>query len=315
LIKIALVDFLKAKKVENKLKTLIKNKNLSKDKVVIYSYWNDYKALACSFLAREGFFSIARCHRWDIYLYSQAPPYLPFKPFILGNLNITISISDDGKKYLNEIFKNKFTDKIEVSKLGKFNTHTPNEGSMKVNEIHIVSCSTLTSVKRVEKIIEVLKILNNEYKLTVNWCHFGDGSLREKLEIKAKKDLINYNFFGVQQNDYLLEFYNENYIDLFINLSDSEGIPVSIMEAQSAGIPVLATDVGGTPEIVNNENGILVDKDELNEVIAQKIKDYLDLPEVEKLKKRDLSYQNWKENYNAETNYTNFIQTIITLKP
>ena len=315
LIKIALVDFLKAKKVQNKIKTLIKNRNLSKDQVVIYSYWHDYKALAGSFLAREGFFSIARCHRWDVYLYSQDPTYLPFKPFILVNLNSSISISDDGKKYINEIFNNKYSDKIKVSKLGKYNRHLPNETTMKGNEIHIVSCSTLTSVKRVEKIIEVLKILNHNYKTTVKWSHFGDGPLREKLEIKAKNDLSNYNFFGVQPNDYLLDFYNENYIDLFINLSDSEGIPVSIMEAQSAGIPVLATAVGGTPEIVNKENGILVDKDELNEEIAQKIIDYLNLPEVEKQKKRELSYQNWKENYNAETNYTKFIQTILDPNP
>jgi glycosyltransferase involved in cell wall biosynthesis len=87
------------------------------------------------------------------------------------------------------------------------------------------------------------------------------------------------------------------------------------MEAQSAGIPVLATAVGGTPEIVNNENGILVDKDEKDELIALKIKNYLDLPEVEKQKKRERSHQNWKENYNAETNFTNFIQTILELKP
>jgi glycosyltransferase involved in cell wall biosynthesis len=137
--------------------------------------------------------------------------------------------------------------------------------------------------------------------------------LGEKIKISASKEISNYEFFGIQPNDYILNFYNENYIDLFINLSESEGIPVSIMEAQSAGIPVLATAVGGTPEIVNDENGILVDKNEKDEIITQKIINYLNLPEVEKQKKRELSYQNWKENYNAETNYTNFIQTILKL--
>jgi len=46
-----------------------------------------------------------------------------------------------------------------------------------------------------------------------------------------------------------------------MNLSETEGIPVSIMEAQSAGVPILATNLGGTSEIVNNENGFLVEKD------------------------------------------------------
>ncbi len=315
LIKIVFIDFIKAKKVQNQIKTLIEDRNLAKDQILIYSYWHDYKALACSFLAREGFFSIARCHRWDIYLYSQTPPYLPFKPFILGNLNSTISISEDGKNYLNEMFNNRFFKKIMVSKLGKFNIHAPNASVTKGNEMHIVSCSTLTSVKRVEKIINVIKILINKYKINVKWGHFGDGPLRQQIEIMANKEISNYKFFGTLQNEYLLNFYNENYIHLFINLSESEGIPVSIMEAQSAGITVLATAVGGTPEIINHENGILVDKDELNEDIAQKIIDYFNLPEEEKQKKRERSYQNWKENYNAETNYTNFINTIFELKP
>ena len=44
-------------------------------------------------------------------------------------------------------------------------------------------------------------------------------------------------------------------VDLFLTVSANEGIPVSIMEAQSFGIPVIATDVGGISEIVNNVNG------------------------------------------------------------
>ena len=47
---------------------------------------------------------------------------------------------------------------------------------------------------------------------------------------------------------------------MFINLSSSEGIPVSIMEAQSFGIPVIATNVGGSGEIVVSETGVLVDE-------------------------------------------------------
>lgn len=42
-------------------------------------------------------------------------------------------------------------------------------------------------------------------------------------------------------------------------MSDSEGIPVSIMEAMSFGIPVIARNVGGMSEIVNEENGLLLE--------------------------------------------------------
>ena len=49
-----------------------------------------------------------------------------------------------------------------------------------------------------------------------------------------------------------------NDFDLFVNMSLSEGIPVSIMEAISFGIPIIATNVGGNAEIVNDETGVLI---------------------------------------------------------
>jgi colanic acid/amylovoran biosynthesis glycosyltransferase len=53
----------------------------------------------------------------------------------------------------------------------------------------------------------------------------------------------------------VLRFYDENRVDAFVNLSTSEGLPVSIMEAVAWDIPVVATAVGGTPELVGPELG------------------------------------------------------------
>ena len=61
---------------------------------------------------------------------------------------------------------------------------------------------------------------------------------------------------------------------MFINVSSTEGIPVSIMEAMSFGIPVIATAVGGTPEIVNNENGYLLSKDPSAKELAEVIQNF-----------------------------------------
>ena len=107
-------------------------------------------------------------------------------------------------------------------------------------------------------------------------------------------------------NEKILDFYAEQFVDLFINLSDSEGIPVSIMEALSAGIPVLATNVGGTGECVGQENGFLVEKITPVEEIASVVYNYFVSNAECIIRKRTIAYEFWKGNYEAGKNYTSF---------
>ena len=75
-------------------------------------------------------------------------------------------------------------------------------------------------------------------------------------------------------------------VDLFLNVSESEGVPISAMEAIASGVPVMATNVGGTPEIIDNEVGYLLDKDiDFNDA-SEKIHSYLKKSFEEKLKYR-----------------------------
>ena len=182
------------------------------------------------------------------------------------------------------------------------NTYSP-IFDKKNNEILICSCSSLIPLKRVEVMIKVIARL----KLgLVHWVHFGDGPLRLELENLVDKYEVSFEFQGNVSNEDILKYYSENYVDLFINLSSSEGIPVSIMEAQSASIPVLALDVGGCSEIVNDENGFLLPKEAKSSEIAKIISNYLSSTNAEKAKKRKLSNDNWGEKFNAKKNYTEF---------
>ena len=104
-------------------------------------------------------------------------------------------------------------------------------------------------------------------------------------------------------------------MDLFINVSESEGIPVSIMEAMSSGIPVMATAVGGTPEILKHKvNGIELSENINVEEIAGNIFTFLQYSMEEKQQFRQNAFKTWAENYNAEKNYESFVDTIFTLK-
>jgi glycosyltransferase involved in cell wall biosynthesis len=99
---------------------------------------------------------------------------------------------------------------------------------------------------------EVLKTFPDASLLIV-----GDGYLRKNLEKKVTEMHLanNITFTGFQENvfTYLKK------MDVFVLPSRTEGTPLSILEAMSVGIPVIATNVGGIPEIViDNETGLLV---------------------------------------------------------
>ncbi|MCD8291804.1 MAG: glycosyltransferase family 4 protein [Prevotella sp.] len=58
-----------------------------------------------------------------------------------------------------------------------------------------------------------------------------------------------------------------NWADVFILPSHNEGLPISILEAMSYGMPIISTPVGGIPEVVSEQNGILVTPSNEKEII------------------------------------------------
>lgn len=66
-----------------------------------------------------------------------------------------------------------------------------------------------------------------------------------------------------------------------MNLSTSEGVPVSIMEVQSYGIPVIATNVGGTGEIIDKDNGILLPSCPSLEDVVAALEKYINQTSIE----------------------------------
>lgn len=310
-IKILYVEIHRATNLKKDLIDLCKAKNLNPRDCVFYSYWHDYKALALTMLRKDdqSIKCVARAHRWDVFADKNLIPYLPFKSFIINNLSQTYSISDAGRIYFEQYLNRKLDNKVTVSRLGKFNGRQSNM-DMQTNSALICSCSNLIPVKQVDKIIEVISHLQTK---NIRWVHFGDGPLRTELEAMAASKLQNveFEFCGIVANDRILDFYAENHVDLFINLSASEGIPVSIMEALSAGIPVVATNVGGTAEAVNNKNGFLIPADFDCNNVAEVVDNYLNSPISKQNIYRHNAYDFWKENYEAGKNYGEFLRCVL----
>lgn len=97
----------------------------------------------------------------------------------------------------------------------------------------------------------------------------GDGPMRSDLESLAKTLEISkqVHFLGSRQDiPELLKI-----MDIFVLSSFSEGMSITLLEAMAAGVPVVATDVGGNREVVaEGKNGFLVPNDDM-EVLSQRL--------------------------------------------
>ncbi len=95
----------------------------------------------------------------------------------------------------------------------------------------------------------------------------GDGPYRRQLEELTmetgwSKDI---NFLGQKTREQITEILSVT--DVFVNPSYSEGLPTSVLEAGAIGVPIVATDVGGTREIVENgKTGLLIKEREPGQI-------------------------------------------------
>lgn len=323
-----IIDMIRSKKMTCSsfvilVRTTIKSTNVffelkeklgkKKSEVTLYSYWMAEPAVICVLLKKYSNIDIrktvTRCHRFDVYEYANKQHYLPYRKFIFANIDAIYPISNDSYDYLEEKYKCFVHGKMQIQRLG---TEDGRECCVKKNQVlRLVSCSWLRPVKRVGLIVKALISL----KIPVEWTHYGDGEEMEKLQEMANGIIdtnIKINFAGRITNSEVLKAYHENEFDVFINVSENEGVPVSIMEAMSVGMLIIATDVGGTREIVKNEiNGYLLPKDCSPNMIAEKIMKIYHMSLNEYSEARRSSRMLWEKLSSAKNNYRKMYNDLI----
>lgn len=263
---------------------------------IIYSYWGVITNISFPFL-NKSHIKISRFHgEWDLWEES-ADNYMPFRQEILESLDLGFVISEKGVSYLKSKYK---ADNLVLSRLGTIEHKTGFKSQD--NIIRVLSCSSVYPLKRVELIFNSLNRITEK---KIIWTHIGSGyefnKLQKMVNSNCKSHLI-VNLLGEKPNQQVIAFYQNNPIDIFINVSTNEGIPVSIMEAISFNIPVIATDVGSTSEIVNNQTGILIQANPCISEINKAISKILTLELNPKIF--------WENNYNAKKNYQEFANKI-----
>ena len=228
---------------------------------------------------------------------------------ILAEIDNVYPCSDHGTEYLKNKFP-RYKKKIEPRFLGTLD-HGEKKYYFGDKCYEIVSCSTVTKVKRLDLLINALAQIK---EIPIKWTHYGDGILMDEIKKLAKdklRDNIQYEFKGNIDNAKLMKQYCDKNYYVFVNVSSSEGIPVSIMEATSFGIPCIATDAGGTSEIIKkNKNGFLIDVDITAADLAKEIVQFCRMDPTKYQEIRTTARCLWNEKFNAELNYQNFVNEI-----
>jgi len=149
-----------------------------------------------------------------------------------------------------------------------------NKLGIKEGEIVVASVGRLHPVKGYEYFIKAAKEVLGK-SADVKFVLIGEGEEQNELEFLAKELKIEKNFIFAGHRNNILDVLQE--IDIFVLSSLSEGCPTVILEAMIIKKPIIATKVGGVPEIIEHKNtGLLVESknsEELAKAILSLIND------------------------------------------
>jgi colanic acid/amylovoran biosynthesis glycosyltransferase len=279
--------------------------------VVFYFYWGYKSASIIPFLNSEDQKkTIVRFHRGDLYEADVVEDGLfYFRAQLLRTLGWAAFISNHGERYLRKKYSN-ISFNSKVFRLGVNDNGIARQSSDDI--VRVVSCSNVIAHKRVDLIYRVL----NQVGCRISWTHFGEGdqflALQNEIAL-SKSDCLQVNLKGNCSNMEVMRYYQNESVDLFLHLSTSEGIPVAIMEALSFGVPVVATDVGGISELIDDQVGALIRTNCSSGEIEEILYRFFSLPVEAKQKLRQKARNRWTTCANASTLYTEFAEFTLSL--
>lgn len=268
---------------------------------LIYSYWLNEWLTVLALNKDMGMQNliVSRAHAYDFDKKQQPRGYFPFRYTEWTRVYKIEQVSRYGLAMMDGDFG--ANGKVELAYLGvEDNGMGPIPDGPKYR---IVSCSSFYPAKRMWLIPQILQHL----KVDFEWIHFGGGLYQEDVIKDTPKYLAEnkYHYVGTTPNQQVLEYYKANPVDLFISVSDKEGLPVSMMEALGFGIPIMGCNACGIPEVVNENTGFLIDENFDPVEVARQMEEFL-------IKKsRDVEYRKGVRNqylqkFKASENYAKF---------
>lgn len=200
-----------------------------------------------------------------------------------------IAISDSQKHELVDIYKIAPANKIYTVPLGfnldKFSVYQDSKRTIFRNkygfgkdELLIGIIGRIVPIKNHEMFLEVAAIVKEKTNVNVRFAVIGDGESRPLVEKKAQELGLSYSYFITnpgKQTDVVVTSWETEIdqalagLDIVLLTSHNEGTPVSLIEAQAAGKPVVSTNVGGVEDaVLHGETGYITGVGDVNTFAA-----------------------------------------------
>lgn len=300
----------------NWLQYWLKSNCISASEVICNTFWFDELTMGLSLVkeTQPSMRVISRAHGYDLYeeLYGD----WPCRSRAIELIDHLFADSDIGANYLREKYP-QFKEKYEAALLG---VKDPG-GLAKPSEdgvLRLVSCSNFHPVKRIDLLFEgVIAAAKKQPEQRIEWTHFGGAEeIRNQYTQRISNEFpanAKASFPGYQSQHELIQTYLSNPVDIFLNISTTEGTSVAMMEAISCGIPVIATAVGGNVEVVREKNGFLLNENPTTDEIVDALLQVCNNRELW-LEKRKGSREVWQERYNETTNFEAFAQALVEIR-
>lgn len=236
-----------------------KKKRVTND--YFYSFWANHNLLGFYLLKKRKLIkkSFSRILGSDFKGFIPYDSFVAFKKIKFSKLDLVLTLNHEQDNALK--FKKLMQEqKIHKNYLGINHQRLRYDYQKKI--INFASCGRLTHIKNNIEIFKFINFFSNKNpNLTIFFYCVGNGKEKEELLNYAKKYFSkNINFFLIHQVTTLTNFLKRKKINFFLNFSYSEGMSFSVMEALSCSIPVICSKIPGNTEIINNNNGYILDK-------------------------------------------------------
>ena len=226
-----------------------------------------------------------------------------------------IAISAIQKNELSLKYKICKPEKIKVIPLGfdlsPFNEnlkekreHTRNCYALEGSDIAVAIIGRLVAIKNHQMFLDIIDKVNQKTSKKVVYFIVGDGE--DSLTIQESIKPLKEKGMDIRMTSWIKDIATFNAgMDIICLTSKNEGTPVSLIEAQAAGIPIIATNVGGIKDVIlEDKTGYIVDKDDIDG-FAEKLREL-----IENENKRQLMSQNGWSFVEDKFQYPNLIKNM-----